>query len=165
MSLLDDVKNAISKYTSGGGSADDLAAQFHQVAGTTDPKLLSQGISAALRSDETPPFGDLVSQLFANGTADQKAGMLNALMGAAPPDMRAKLAALIPGAGAGAVGGAATAAISPDVVHSVAQQVEQRNPNVIDQMGSFYSQHPGLVKTLGATAMIVAMRKIAEHRM
>jgi hypothetical protein len=163
MGLLDDVKNAISQYTSGSGSADDLAAQFHKVAGSTDPNVLSQGIAAALRSDQTPPFGQLVSQLFANASADQKAGMLNALLGAASPDTRAKLAGLLPGIGAGAISGGQTAAISPDLVNSVAQQMEQHNPGVVDKMGSFYSQHPTLVRTLGAAAMMVVLRKIAEH--
>jgi hypothetical protein len=162
--LLDDVKNAVSQFSSGGGSAQDLTAQFHQMVGSTDPSVLSQGITAALASNQTPPFAQMVSQLFANGSADQKAGMLNTLLGAASPEIRAKLSALIPGAAGGSpISGGLASALSPDVVHSVAAQMEQHNPGVIDKMGSFYSQHPTLVKSLGTAAMVVAMRKIAEH--
>ena len=134
--------------------------------GTTDPSVLSQGISAALASNQTPPFAQMVSGLFANGSADQKAGMLNTLLGAATPDMQAKLAAMIPGASAGsAISGSVARALPADVVQTVAQQMEQHNPGVIDKMGAFYSQHPTLVKSLGTAAMVVAMRKIAEHHM
>jgi hypothetical protein len=162
MGLLDDVKNAVGQFTSGGGSAQDLTAKFHQMVGSTDPSVLSQGITAALASNQTPPFAQMVSQLFANGTADQKAGMVNTLLAAATPEMQAKLSALIPGAAGGAISGGLANALSPDVVHSVATQMEQHNPGVVEKMGSFYSQHPTLVKSLGTAAMVVAMRKIAE---
>jgi hypothetical protein len=164
MGLLDDVKNAVSQYASGSGSSEGVTAQFHQLVGSADPGVLSRGISAALSSDQTPPFAQTVSQLFTSGSADQKAGMLNTLLGAATPDMRAKLAALIPGAATGGpITGTQASSLSSDVVESVAQQMQQHNPGVIDKMGSFYSQHPALVKTLGTAAMMVAMRKIAEH--
>jgi hypothetical protein len=164
MGLLDDVKNVVSQYASGSGSAEDVTAQFHQLVGSAEPSALSQGISAALSSRQAPPFAQTVSQLFASGSVDQKAGMLNALLGAATPDMRAKLAAMIPGAAAGGpITGTQAASLSSDVVQSVAQQMQQHNPGVIDQMGSFYSQHPALVKTLGTAAMMVAMRKLAER--
>lgn len=165
MGLFDEVKNVVGQYAGGGGSTEDLTAQFHQLVGSADPNALSQGISAALSSDQSPPFAQTVSQLFTSGSADQKAGMLNTLLGAATPDMRAKLAAMIPGAAAGGpITGAQASSLPSDVVQNVAQQMQQHNPGVIDQMGSFYSQHPTLVKTLGAAAMMVAMRKIAEHR-
>jgi len=165
MGLLDDVKNAVGQFTAGGGSAQDLTAQFHQMVGSTDPSVLSQGITAALASDQTPPFAQMVSQLFTSASADQKAGMLNTLLASATPEMRAKLSALIPGAAAGApITGGLSSGLSTDVIHSVAAQMEQHNPVVIDKMGSFYSQHPTLVKMLGTAAMVVAMRKIAEHR-
>ena len=50
------------------------------------------------------------------------------------------------------------APISADLVSSVARQVEEHNPGVIEHMSAFYAQHPALVKTLGAAAVAVAMR-------
>jgi hypothetical protein len=50
MGLLDDVKNVVSQYASGSGSAEDVTAQFHQLVGSAEPSALSQGISAALSS-------------------------------------------------------------------------------------------------------------------
>jgi hypothetical protein len=46
----------------------------------------------------------------------------------------------------------------------LATKVEQHNPGVIDTMSGFYAQHPGLVRTLGTTALMIAMRKIAERQ-
>ena len=67
MGLLDEMKSAVGQFTTGGGSAQDLTAAFHQMLGTTDSSTLSQGISAALASNQTPPFAQMVSQLVANG--------------------------------------------------------------------------------------------------
>jgi len=163
MALLDSLKNLLGQYTSGTASEQDAAAHFQQVAQSADPGTLAQGIAAAMRSDQTPPFNELVAKLFANGSTDQKAAMLNSLLGALSPDQRAKLSALLPGVSGGSVTGAQVTGLSPDVVAQVAQQAEQHNPSIVDHMSSFYAQHPTLVKTLGTAAMMIAMRKIAER--
>lgn len=165
MGLLDDVKNVIGQYTAGNASTEDLSAQFHQVVGAADPNAVTHGIAAVLGQNGTQPFGQMVSQLFANGSADQKAGMLNALLANASPEIRAKLGSLMPAAAAtGAVSAPQATSVSPDVVSTLAQQVHSQNPGVVQQLSSFYAQHPTLVKTLGTAAMMLAMRKIAEHR-
>jgi hypothetical protein len=165
MGLLDDVKGVLAQYASGGGSAANVATHFDQVAQTGGSDVLAQGVSEIMRSDQTPDFGNLVGQLFANGTADQKAGMLNALIAAVPTDQRAKLSALIPGlAGVTQVTGAQANAIPPTAVSTAAAAVEE-HPNVIDQMSQFYAQHPALVKTLGTAALMVAMRGMSRRRL
>ena len=68
MALLDNLKNLLGQYTSGTASEQDAAAHFQQVAQSADPGTLAQGIAAAMRSDQTPPFNELVAQLFANGS-------------------------------------------------------------------------------------------------
>ena len=165
MTFLDSVKSVLTQYNAGTASAADAETHFHDVARSVDAGTLASGIAAAMRSDQTPPFAQLISQLFANGSAEQKAGMLTTLLGALPADQRAKFSALIPGLGATAsqVSGAVASTVSPDVVAQVAQQAERHNPSVIDQMSSFYAQHPTLVKTLGTAAMMIAMRAIAQR--
>lgn len=164
MGLLDDVKNAVGQFGAGNASAEDLAAQFHQAVGTADPSAVTHGIAAVLGSNGTQPFGQMVSQLFANGSADQKAGMLNALLANASPEIRAKLGSLIPAAATGAVTGTQATAVSADAVSTLAQQVHSQNPGIVQELSGFYAQHPTLVKTLGSAAMMLAMRKMAEHR-
>jgi len=155
MGLLDSVKGVLAQYTAGaaGGNVEN---DFHQVAQSADAGALASGIAAVMHSDQTPPFAQIVSQLFANGSSDQQSAMLKALVGAAPADLQGQLTSML----AGAQGGQAP---SSDVIASVAKKVEQSNPGAIDMMSSFYAQHPTLVKTLGSAAMMIAMRKIAEH--
>jgi len=162
MGLLDDMKGVLAQYAQGGGSAASVGAHFDQIAQSGNSGMLAQGVSEIMRSDQTPDFGNLVGQLFANGTADQKAGMLNAVIASVPADQRAKIAAMIPGlSGLTQVTGAQASAIPPSAVTNAAAQVE--HPNVIDQMSQFYAQHPALVKTLGTAALMVAMRGMSRR--
>jgi hypothetical protein len=164
MSLLDSVKTLLAQYAAGPSSDENAGSHFDQLAQSADPRMLAPGISAAMRSDQTPPFADLVSQLFANGTGAQKAGMLSALLSAASPEQRAQLAGLLGGAPADTpLNEQHVSNLSSQQVASMARTVEEKNPGIIETMSSFYAQHPTLVKTLGTTAMIIAMRKIAEQ--
>jgi hypothetical protein len=165
MSLIDSVKTLLAQYSGGSPSDESAATHFDQLAQSAGPGMLASGISAAMRSDQTPAFGDIVSQLFANGTGTQKAGMLSALLSAASPDQRAQLAGMLNGAPAdvSSVNEQHVAGLSPQDVGSMAKRVEAQNPGIIDTMSSFYAQHPMLVKTLGTAAMMIAMRKIAEQ--
>jgi hypothetical protein len=157
MGLLDNMKGMLAQYGAGTASEANAEADFHQVAQSADAGTLAQGIGAIMRSDQTAPFSQLVSQLFANGSGEQKEGMLKTLLGAAPADVQGQLAGLL---GGGAAGASATP--SSETVASVAKRVEQSNPGVVDTMSSFYAQHPTLVKTLGSAAMMVALRRIAQ---
>jgi hypothetical protein len=83
----------------------------------------------------------------------------------ASPELQATLRSLIPGAGTTAsISRTHAENVSPDVVTTLAEKVEEHNPRVIDRMGAFYAHHPTLVKTLGSAAMMIAMRKMAERR-
>jgi len=165
MSLLDQMKGLLSQYTSNAAPAGDPSAHFQEIAQSVDSGTLAQGIAAVMRSDQTPPFANLVSQLFANGSTDQKAAMLNTLLSALPADQRSQLGSVAPALAGltSSVSGGQAAGFSPDTVTALAQHVEQRDPGVVDKMSSLYAAHPTLVKTLGSAAMIIAMRKIAER--
>jgi hypothetical protein len=52
--------------------------------------------------------------------------------------------------------------MSPDQVRQIAEQAEQHNPSVVDRMGDFYAQHPGLVKGLGGAALAIALGHMAQ---
>jgi len=169
-----DLGGLLQQYlgTGAGQAAANAPDHFHQVAQAASPDVVSHGLAEAFRSDQTPPFGKMVSQLFAQGTPEQKAGMLQQLLGSLNP---AALAAL---GGSGALGNlfsagtnTAPAAISPQQasqltpaqVEQIAAHAEKQNPSVIDTMSNFYAQHSGLVKTLGSAAMTIALAKIANR--
>ncbi len=169
-----DLGGLLQQYLGAGAgqAAGNAPDHFHQVAQAAPPDVVSHGLAEAFRSDQTPPFGQMVSQLFAQGTPEQKAGMLQQLLGGLNP---AALAAL---GGSGALGSllsagssAVPAAISPGQasqltpaqVEQIAAHAEKQNPSVIDTMSNFYAQHSGLVKTLGSAALTIALAKIANR--
>ena len=100
MGLLDTMKGMLTQYNAGTASEGNAEADFHQLAQSLDAGTLAQGISAVMRSDQTPPFAQIVSQLFASGTGDQKTAMLKTLLSSAAPDLQNSLAAMLAGAGA-----------------------------------------------------------------
>src|SRR5215471_20079214 len=113
MGLLDDVKGMLSQYATNAAPAGDAGAHFQQVAQSVDSGTLAHGIAAAMRSDETPPFAQMVSQLFSSGSSDQKTAMVNTLLSSINPQQRAQLASLIPGLGSMATVTSAQASAVP----------------------------------------------------
>lgn len=165
MSMFDTLRTMLTGYASDTTPSGDAGAHFDEVAQSVPASTLAGGIAAAMRSDQTPPFAQLVSQLFASGSDSQKMAMLNTLLSSASPDQRAQLSSLIPGLGAGtSVTADEAAEMSPNAVQTVAEHVEQRHPGIVDTMSNLYASHPALVKTLGTAAMVIAMRTIARRQ-
>jgi hypothetical protein len=54
--------------------------------------------------------------------------------------------------------------IPTDAVREIAAQAEKQDPSIIDQIGSFYAEHPTLVKTLGGAALSIALAKLAQRQ-
>jgi hypothetical protein len=54
--------------------------------------------------------------------------------------------------------------ISAEQVQQAAAHAQRDNPSIVDQFSGFYAQHPGVVKTLGAAAITIAIRHIAQRR-
>ncbi len=161
MGLLDEVKGVLAQYAQGSSPSGDPDAHFDQVTRGVSGASLEQAVAAAFRSDQTPPFAQMVSQLFSSASPEQRASMLNALLAAAPESIRSQLGPAI--AGAASVSTQQVSGVSPETVQNIARQVEQHDPSVVDKLSAVYAEHPTLVKALGTTAMIVAMRKIAQN--
>ena len=69
---------------------------FDEVSRQADPGMLEHGFNQAFRSDQTPPFGNMMGQMFGQADSGQRAGMLNQLIGALGP---AVLGSLLGGRG------------------------------------------------------------------
>jgi|SRR5689334_1073448 len=167
-----DLNSLLQQYVGGaaGQPQPNAADHYQQVAQSAPSSVVAGGLADAFRSDQTPPFADMVSKMFGQASPDQKAGMLNQLISALPPGALASIL------GSGALGGILGSAgsgtpqlapqdaskLTPDQVQQIAAHAEQRNPSIVDRMGSFYAEHPGLVKTLGSAALTIALAKIAN---
>jgi hypothetical protein len=111
----------------------------------------------------------MLTTLFNNSSGEQKAGLLNQLIGSVNPAM---LSQVLGGAGLGSLlaagGGKVTPEqaqnISPDAMQQIAAHAEKTNPSIVDSVSSFYAQHTTLVKTLGGAALSVALAKVAQHQ-
>jgi hypothetical protein len=62
----------------------------------------------------------------------------------------------------GVVSSTQAASVPSETVAKIAQTLHDQGAGVVEKMSAFYAQHPGLVKTLGSAAMIIAIRRIAE---
>ena len=168
-----DLGGLLQKYLNvpAGQPAADAENHFDQVAQHASPEVVGQGISDALRSDQTPSLGQMVSQVFAKADPQQQAGMLNQILGALGPGALSSLGGGALGGLLGQLTGGGTpqvtpqqaSQLSPQQVQDLANHAEQHAPGIFDQLGSFYAQHPQLVKTLGSAVATIALAKIANR--
>jgi len=160
MGLLDSIGQML-----GSGNANEQ--HFDQVAQSVPPDVLGQALAGAFRSDSTPPIGAMVGQLFGNSNAQQQAGMLNQLLATVGPTAAAALAGgalgRIMSPGATQVTAEQAAQLSPEQVQAVVTHANETHPGVADELGKFYAQHSGLIKTLGGAAMLFALGKMKDH--
>jgi hypothetical protein len=151
-----------------GNAADDAADHFSEITRSAPPADVGQGLAAAFRSDQTPAFGQMVSQLFGQANPQQQSGMVNQLLGALGPSAIAALAGgglgkLLSGPGEAQLGTDQVAQMTPEHVQQLAEHAERQDPSIIDKMSGFYAQHPELVKTIGSAALTIALSKIATN--
>ncbi|HET7527766.1 MAG TPA: hypothetical protein VFK10_17615 [Burkholderiaceae bacterium] len=147
------------------GTASDQ--HFDQVAQNVPSDVLASGLAHAFRADQTPEIGAMVAQMFGNSNGQQQAGMLNQIIAALGPAVASGLAGGtlggIMGRGNGQVTAAQASQLSPQQVQDIVQGAHEANPSIADELASFYSQHSGLIKTLGGAALAIAMAKIKDH--
>ncbi len=65
--------------------SQQVEQDFDEVSRQADPDMLEHGFNQAFRSDQTPPFGNMMGQMFGQADSGQRAGMLNQLIGALGP--------------------------------------------------------------------------------
>lgn len=167
MSLMDMLK----QYVSGSGPINeaDVHEHFDQAAQSVPQSAMAGALSHAFRSDQTPAFGQMVSSMFSQSNGEQKAGMLNQLLSSAGPGALASfagggmLSSLLSG-GARQLTPEQAQNVSPETVQQLASHAERTDPSIVDKAGSFYAQHPTLVKTLGAGVLSIAMAKLAQRQ-
>lgn len=168
-----DFGGLLQKYLGGDAAtvnATQVEDHYDQVAASAPSGLLSDGLSAAFRSDQTPPFGQMVGQLFGNGNSQQQSGMLGTLLASLSPAAISALSSSNVLSKLMGSGGTVTTsptpeqvkALTPDQVAQIATHAEQHAPSVVDKMSEFYAQHTGLIKTLGGAALTVALAKMAN---
>lgn len=133
-------------------------ADFEQLAQSQPPSSIARGLSAAFRSDQTPPFGQMLGHLFGQSNPEQKAGLLNQLFATSPAALAAEVAGMF--GGKRQVTPEEAQQVSPQKLQELADKAQQQDPSIVDKASDFYAQHPGIVKTLGVGALTFAVSHI-----
>lgn len=172
MGLMDILK----QYTQPTADAATTSqTHFDEVAQSAPPDVLGKGVADTLRSDQTPPLGDMISQMFSRANPQQQAGILNQILGSLGPGALSGVAGGVLGRVLGGSANTATPSggtavtpdqasqVTPDQVRDIAAHAEKQDPSVVDKLGGFFGQHPDLVKGLGGLAVAVLLGKMANH--
>ena len=89
MDWMKAINDILQRYSGqGGGTAaapEDPHNDFQQVAQAAPQDVLASGISQAFRSDQTPPFPEMLASLFGHSDPNQRAALLNRLLGSLGP--------------------------------------------------------------------------------
>jgi hypothetical protein len=163
---------------------DSPAAGFEQLAALLPQDVLTRGITAAFQSDQTPPFAQMVAQLFSGAGASQKAGLLNTLLAAVGPTLLQQMfSSQSPGAASsrgsagmgGAIGGVlgsllggGRSQLTPEEadripgaeVINLAQRAQETNPSVLENVSRLFANDPNTLQSLGSTALGLIMSKV-----
>jgi hypothetical protein len=166
MGLLNQLSSVLGR-SSGNQSEAGLHSAFDQVTQGADRQSLANGLGQTFRSQDTPPFAQLVSHLFNNSNPEQKTGLLNTILSSLGPGALSGLGAkggglsnLISAFQSGGITSNHAQQVSAQDVHELASHAESQNPSVVDSVSQFYSQHSGLIKTLGPSVLQNVMGKM-----
>ena len=159
MGLLDILQSALT--------ANNPEQHFDNVAQAAPPGQLGAGLADAMRSEQTPPFGDMVGKLFGQSNAGQQAGVLNQIIASLGPAALSGVAGGVLGKmlapGQTQLTPAQASQLSPAQVSDIAAHAQTVQPGVIDEVSQFYAQHSGLIKVLGGAALAITMAKMKEN--
>ena len=144
--------------------------QIDQITREASRDDLKSSVGEALRSKETPQLSQIVADMFERASPQDRADILNTLVEKLGPGA---LAGVAGGALAGHEGANAPAVtvdkattITPDQVRDVVTTARRADePGVFDRVSDFYAQHPDLVKTLGAGALMIALARMKNNMM
>ncbi len=172
MDWMNAVEGMIQRYSGQGGGTAAAPAyphqDFQQVAQAAPKEVVASGLSQAFRSDQTPPFPQMLANLFGQSDPNQRAGLLNRLLGSLGPGALNSLPGL--GGLSSLLGGGQqvtpqqASQVSPEQVQQLATHAQRQNPSIVDEVSSFYAQHPQVVKAVGGLALTIALQHMLQRR-
>jgi hypothetical protein len=189
MGIGADISQILAQYGNAPAQPTERVEQdFDRVSQQADPEELRHGLSESFRSDQTPPFGNMVGQLFGQADSQQRTGMLNQLLTGIGPAVIGSLlgggrssgglGGLLGGGAGGALGGLLSRMgsgqqpqvspeeadkLNPEEIQELANRAEKENPGIIDHMSRFYAENPTMVKALGGAALAIVLGKMAQR--
>lgn len=146
---------------------DNAADDFERVAVDASPEILRDGLVEAFRAEETPPFPQMVAHLFGKSDGQQRAGILNEILGSLGGGALDGLASGPLGdlvrRGGHQISPQEAERISPEQLQETVARAERHDPGLVERASAFYAKHPQLVRQLGAAALTLAMSRMARR--
>lgn len=171
MDWMNAIGDIVQRYSGQGGGAAPATQSphddFQQVSRAAPQNVVAGGISQAFRSDRTPPFPQMVANLFSHSEPNQQAGLLNRLLssiGSGTWSALPGLEGLSSMFSKGKVTPEEASRVSPDQVQQMAAHAERQKPSIVDEVGSFYAEHPQVMKAAGGLALTVALQHILRRK-
>ena len=168
MGFMNEIGSLLKQYQGGSsaGQSGNVEQDFQQVSQQAPQSSMAGALSSVFNSNQTPPFGNMVSQMFGQSNGDQKAGILNHLLSSVGPGA---LAGSAFGGLSSLLGGGSSITpeqahqVSPEAVQQLAEHAQQNDPSIVEKASQFYAQHPTLVQGLGASALAMMMSHMSQH--
>jgi hypothetical protein len=163
-----DLGNLLQQYSGHITAADPegVGQAFKHMAGQVPSSALAQGVVAAFRAEDTPPFAQMVSQLFFHSDQVQRTALLNQLLDDVSPAMLTALEAsvghLLRQNGHPQLTPEQVAEIAPPQVAEIAATAEQHNPGVLERVATLFAQHPEVLNSLDSNSLKTALGKMAN---
>jgi len=172
MAWMDAISDIFDRYSGASGATAPAPADPHQdyrdIADAAPRQVMADALAHAFRSDQTPGFPEMVSSLFRQSSPEQRAGLLNQLIGAIGPAALASVPGLKELAGSLGEQQSVTpqnaSRISVEQVQQAVAHAQGVNPSIVDQVSGFYARHPDVVKALGGAAITIAIQHIARRK-
>jgi hypothetical protein len=188
MSWINELGGVLDRYDTATPNRppETVDRDFDLFAQKAPATAVSEGLSAAFRSDDTPEFPQMASQLFGRAPASQRAGMLNALLATVGPLIVQQILArrqrgpstgpeqggglggilgnILRGDGPPKVTPEVAEQVTPQEVEEIAREAEKKDPSVIDRISEIYARQPQLLKVLGGAALAIALGRVAQRR-
>jgi hypothetical protein len=169
--IFNQLGGLLQQFAAGQTPADhDVHQVFDQVSAAVPSSTMAAGLADAFRSNQTPPFAQMAAQLFSKSSGQHQSDLLNTLLSSASPAMLTQFLGNNPGSVLAGLLGNKTqvapdqaATVPPEEVQALAEHVEKHDPSVLDRVSQVYSAHPDLIKTLGAVALGIAMKRIGNQ--
>lgn len=159
---LANIGETLQRYVGGSPQNEEqVHKDFDHVAQSAPSEHLANGVAEAFRSNQTPPFPQMLAKLFDRSDSSQRAGLLNQLIGAGGGSL---LSGLLGNVSQGKVTPDQAQKVPTEAVERAAAQAQQQNPSIVDSVSNLYAQHPQLLKTLGGAALSIALAKIAQKQ-
>ena len=158
MSLLDQLSGVLGNITGGNLSEQELHSHYDQIASTVPQQTLGSVIGPALQSLEAGQAQQGIANSTQQMTPAQRGGLMQQLLGGFG-NSGANVGSLLSQLGINQAVAGNPQSATPDEVATLASHAQANAPGVFQEAMSFYSQHPTLVKALGAAAIT----QIATH--